>query len=562
MDSCDSCSEFQYDEMTGEAKENVFKHIDGKYMCRNIHCAEIKSQVTGEGYKYCDTTNTCVEECAHGCVNHTHTRGDNCIVPQIPCCYNRNATNYLHILPEYQEHTHPWDECNVVKNSICTYLPGPSEADEDFSWDASKCHANGTKFGKFNFNDGSDGTAEMGLPNRLGEGDEGDSLVSQFNRFMETIDDSAPLPETTFQVDLYFDANGNVPACTGPQNTVDTQNMGCSMAYDATQTYEPTDNIMMWQYDEMGMPDMTRIMAMGGCIGRQNVVNPMLCSFMMCDVCYKMNMNTAWGQIDGYGGIGDSLIKGNMTGEYGSTWVGDKMEDLIKIYEEHEMSGLAYGKYIDICSAIKSYKRKHKYAYVSQMLQPPSFWQVGSTELKAQYLPGEAFCDFFREPRYPFESTDTKHTFNARKECCACGGGTCTNLDGADTADPATNVYGYGCKAYEAYPYLCATTALNFGNFNAQEMCCVCQNMVKATERGGKFVGAAIMGGGGQQRRRLLAEAGVSHHMQEHKQRQERIHAHMEKHQRKLNSFRQRRGQKTHSRRTRSVQPRASLHKP
>ena len=175
MDSCDSCSEFQYDEMTGEAKENVFKHIDGKNMCRNIHCAEIKSQVTGEGYKYCDTTNTCVEECAHGCVNHTHTRGDNCIVPQIPCCYNRNATNYLHILPEYQEHTHPWDECNVVKNSICTYLPGPSEADEDFSWDASKCHANGTKFGKFNFNDGSDGTAEMGLPNRLGEGDEGDN---------------------------------------------------------------------------------------------------------------------------------------------------------------------------------------------------------------------------------------------------------------------------------------------------------------------------------------------------------------------------------------------------
>ena len=45
MDSCDSCSEFQYDEMTGEAKENVFKHIDGKNMCRNIHCAEIQSKL-------------------------------------------------------------------------------------------------------------------------------------------------------------------------------------------------------------------------------------------------------------------------------------------------------------------------------------------------------------------------------------------------------------------------------------------------------------------------------------------------------------------------------------
>merc|ERR1712096_291139 len=118
-------------------------------------------------------------------------------------------------------------------------------------------------------------------------------------------------------------------------------------------------------------------------------------------------------------------------------------------------------------------------------------------ELKAKYLPGEALCDFFTSPRYPFDG-ESKETFNAREECCACGG---------------------------------------------------------------TFKGAAIMGGGGQQRRRLLAEAGIPHHMQDHKRRHERIHAHMERHSRKLNAFKQRRGQKTHSRRTRTLKPRASLHK-
>merc|ERR1712167_414353 len=45
--------------------------------------------------------------------------------------------------------------------------------------------------------------------------------------------------------------------------------------------------------------------------------------------------------------------------------------------------------------------------------------------------------------------------------------------------------------------------------------------------RGGEYVGARIMGGGGQQRRRLLAEAGISTHMQEHQLHKGRLHAHV-----------------------------------
>lgn len=88
---------------------------------------------------------------------------------------------------------------------------------------------------------------------------------------------------------------------------------------------------------------------------------------------------------------------------------------------------------------------------------------------------------------------------------------------------------GNGCEAYEAFPNFCDTKLFNNDDFNAQEMCCVCQHrdITLNVTRGGEYVGARIMGGGGQQRRRLLAEAGISTHMQEHQLHKGRLHAHV-----------------------------------
>merc|ERR1712036_101948 len=111
---------------------------------------------------------------------------------------------------------------------------------------------------------------------------------------------------------------------------------------------------------------------------------------------------------------------------------GDDMGELIDIYKSHEMSGLPYG--------------------------------MPSNPL-GKYIPGEALCDFFTEPRYPF-SQDAEGSFNARKECCACGGGTCRNTDNG-----AVDYMGNGCEAYEAFPNFCDTKLFNNDDFNAQEMC-------------------------------------------------------------------------------------------
>merc|ERR1712096_342900 len=314
-----------------------------------------------------------MEECSHGCVNHTHTRGDNCIVPQIPCCFNKNATNYLEIYPGIAEFTFPWNECNVVRNSLCTYLPGPNQADEDFSWDSSKCHANGTRFGKFDFSDGSDGTASMNLPNRLGS-ENGESLVTQFENFMSTEPDTNgfgyfPTMETT--VNVKFDAMGWLPSNTGYVERPSTD-----------QASQPMPFMEYFMWSMMNGP------VIAVCVMRESASNPTECSMMtfICPVCFETTTTWSYTSIAGYNGVGDELMPVSEE-EFGTNWNGDRMEDLTSIYEDHKnapVSELAYDNYVDICSAIKMYKQKHNNAYIAQNIQSAGNWGLGDMELKAK----------------------------------------------------------------------------------------------------------------------------------------------------------------------------------
>jgi hypothetical protein len=483
VDNCDSCIE---NGPNGE--QFVFKQIgfsgDNK-MCVNINCGEIKS-AGGEPYKYCDTTNACVATCGSftkGCTNHTHEKDGNCIVPQIRCCNNKNATNWKVIIPGIAEFTYPWNECNVVDNSLCEYLPGPNEADEDFSFDSTKCHANATMYGKFDFGDGSGTDAD--IPNRLG-----------------------------------------------------TNSFGGYILEDEFEIFKTTNSEDDWYY-EMASP---KFEFKGQVYDTMAELSPMMSACMMADPpasfsdtsCqqFEFIMETTTTKLGGYGKLGKCYSDPTTVGCYPNgapdlngttgTWNGDDMGELIDIYKSHEMSGLAYGKYIDVCSAIKIYKERHSTAFITHEIAGPQPYGMPSNPL-GKYLPGEALCDFFTEPRYPF-SQDAEGSFNARKECCACGGGTCRNTDNG-----AVDYMGNGCEAYEAFPNFCDTKLFNNDDFNAQEMCCVCQHrdITQNVTRGGEYVGARIMGGGGQQRRRLLAEAGISTHMQEHQLHKGRLHAHV-----------------------------------
>ena len=93
-------------------------------------------------------------------------------------------------------------------------------------------------------------------------------------------------------------------------------------------------------------------------------------------------------------------------------------------------------------------------------------------------------CSFYSEyPDYcGYSSNFDTSTFSASELCCVCGGGETADWaivpseSECENIDNATNQQGRNCSFYSSHPYLCEVEAslLDNDDFNARRDCCAC----------------------------------------------------------------------------------------